>query len=192
MGKVIVGLTMSLDGYINDPHGSVERLYADLALGNVNDESMSNAVMQEALRSTGAVVMGNRAFQMAADPDSYADSYEFQVPIFVLTGTPPPNHPKENDRLRFTFVRDGIAAAIAQARAAAGDRDVTIVGGASTAQQALRAGLVDELHIDLMPILLGGGLRLFEALDPDLLRLERIQVVALPRGRTHLRFRTVS
>lgn len=90
MGKVIFGLTMSLDGYINDRNGSVEQLYSDLAVGNVQDESMqNNEVMQEAIRSTGAVVMGKNAFLMAEDPDSYADSYEFQVPIFVLSGTEP-------------------------------------------------------------------------------------------------------
>ena len=192
MGNVIFGMTMSLDGYVHDRNGSVEHLYADLVLGNVHDESIqTNAVMQEAVRCTGAVVMGKHAFLMAEDPDSYAESYEFQVPIFVLTTTPPANHPKENDQLTFTFVTDGIAAAITQATAAAGGKDVTIIGGASTGQQALRAGLVDELHIDLMPILLGGGLRLFDALEPDQIRLERIQVTELPAGRTHLRFRTV-
>ena len=192
MGKVIFGLTMSLDGYINDRNASVERLYSDLALGNVQDESIqNNEVMQEAIRSTGAVVMGKNAFLMAEDPDSYADSYEFQVPIFVLTGTKPEKNPKENENLTFTFVTEGIQAAISQAKQVAGGKDVTIIGGANTAQQALRAGLVDELQIDIMPVLLCGGLRLFEALEAEQIRLERMQVVELPAGRTHLRFRIV-
>ena len=192
MGKVIFGLTMSLDGYINDRNGSVERLYSDLALGNVQDESIqNNAVMQEAMRSTGAVVMGKNAFLMAENPDSYADTYEFQVPIFVLTGTKPEKNPKENENLTFTFVTEGIEAAISQAKEAAGGKDVTIIGGASTAQQALRAGLVDELQLDIMPVLLCGGLRLFEALGTEQIRLERMEVVELPAGRTHLRFRIV-
>jgi dihydrofolate reductase len=192
MGKVIFGMTMSLDGYINDRNGSVERLYSDLAVGNLQDESIqNNAVMQEALRNTGAVVLGKNAFLMAENPDSYADTYEFQVPIFVLTGTKPEPPPKENENLTFTFVTEGIAAAISQAKQAAGGKDVTIIGGASTAQQALRAGLVDELHIDIMPVLLCGGLRLFEALGTEQIRLERMEVVELPAGRTHLRFRIV-
>jgi dihydrofolate reductase len=192
MGKVIFGLTMSLDGYINDRNGSVERLYSDLAVGNVQDESIqNNEVMQEAMRSTGAVVLGKNAFLMAENPDSYADTYEFQVPIFVLTGTKPAKNPKENENLTFTFVTEGIEAAISQAKEAAGGKDVTIIGGASTAQQALRAGLVDELQIDIMPVLLCGGLRLFEALGTEQIRLERMAVVELPAGRTHLRFRIV-
>ncbi len=192
MGKVIFGLTMSLDGYINDRNGSVEQLYSDLVVGNAQDESMqNNEVMLEAMRSTGAVVLGKNAFLMAEDPDSYADTYEFQVPIFVLTRTKPEKNPKENENLTFTFVTEGIEAAISQAKEAAGSKDVTIIGGASTAQQALRAGLVDELHIDIMPVLLCGGLRLFEALGTEQIRLERMEVVKLPAGRTHLRFRIV-
>lgn len=192
MGKVIFGLTMSLDGYINDRNGSVEQLYSDLAVGNVQDESMqNNEVMQEAIRSTGAVVMGKNAFLMAEDPDSYADSYEFQVPIFVLSGTEPEKKPKENENLTFTFVTEGIEAAIFQATQAAGGKDVTIIGGASTAHQALRAGLVDEIQIDIVPILLCGGLRLFQALETEQIQLERLKVVELPAGRTHLRFRIV-
>lgn len=192
MGKVILGMTISLDGYINDHNGSVERLYSDLFAADVQDESIqNNEVMQEALRDTGAVVLGKNAFLMAEDPDSYADTYEFQVPIFVLTGTKPEKHPKENEHLTFTFVTEGIETAIAQAKQAAGDKDVTIIGGASTAQQALRTDLVDELHIDIMPILLCGGLRLFDGSGLEQLRLERIKVVELPAGRTHLRFRIV-
>jgi len=192
MGKVIFGLTMSLDGYINDRNGSVERLYSDLVVGNLQDDAIqNNQVMQEAMRSTGAVILGKNAFLMAEDPDSYADSYEFQVPIFVLTGTKPEKNPKENENLTFTFVTEGIETAISQAKQAAGGKDVTLIGGASTAQQALRAGLVDELHIDIMPVLLCGGLRLFEALGTEQIGLERMAVVELPAGRTHLRFRIV-
>ncbi len=126
---------------------------------------------------------------MAHDPDSYAGNYEFQVPIFVLTHTVPHRRPKETAQLTFTFVTDGIERAVQQAKAAAGPKDVTIIGGAMTAQQCLDAGLADELHIDIMPVLLGGGLRLFEALATEQIRLERMNVVALPAGRTHLRFR---
>jgi dihydrofolate reductase len=145
--------------------------------------------MQEAIHTTVAVVMGWNAFAMANDPDSYAEHYEFQVPIFVLTHTVPQRRPKETAQLTFTFVTDDIERAIEQAKAAAGPKDVTIIGGATTAQQCLNAGVADELHIDMMPVLLGGGLRLFEAIETEQIRLERTAVVALPAGRTHLRFR---
>ncbi len=147
--------------------------------------------MQESIRNTGAVVMGRNSFAMADDPDWFADNYEYQVPIFVLTHQAPKKKPKETDRLTFTFVTEGIASAIAQAKAAAGEKDVTIIGAASTAQQCIRAGLADELHIDIMPVLLGGGLRLFEDTGMDPVQLERIKVLELPGGRTNHQFRFV-
>lgn len=110
------------------------------------------------------------------------------MPIFVLTHVVPQRRPKETDQLTFTFVTDGIESAISQAKVAAGDKDVTVIGGASTIQQCLNAGLADELHIDIMPVLLCGGLRLLEAIDTEQISLERIEVLELPAGRTHLRF----
>lgn len=182
MGKVIVGMTMSLDGFICDRDGSVGALYPDF------DTLSTTEPMREAIQNTGAVVMGRNAFAMAQDPDFYAEHYEFQVPIFVLTHTPPRTRPKEINQLTFTFVTDGIQSAIAQATLAAGHKDVTVVGGASTAQQCLSAGLADEIDIDIMPVLLCGGLRFFEAIATEHTRLERLKVLELPSGRTHLRF----
>jgi len=141
MGKVLAGMTMSLDGFIQDSNGSVARLYPDL------DALRQTDLLQEEIRRTGAVVMGRRAYDMAQGDFT---GYEFQVPIFVLTDAAPATVARgENDRLRFTFVTDGIEHAIAQARAAAGDKDVAVIGGAQTVQQCLQAGLVDELQIDL-------------------------------------------
>ncbi|HEX6306328.1 MAG TPA: dihydrofolate reductase family protein [Anaerolineales bacterium] len=185
MGKVILGMTMSLDGYINDTYGSVGALYPDL------DTLRDTEPLRQEIQNTGAVVMGWNTFAMAEDPDSYAGNYEFQVPIFVLTRERPKWHPKETDDLSFTFVIDGIESAMAQAKAAAGDKDVVIVGGAGTAQQCLKAGLADELHIDIMPVLLCGGLRLFEDICTEQMQLERMKVMESPAGRTHLRFRIV-
>jgi dihydrofolate reductase len=85
------------------------------------------------------------------DPDSYVGNYEFQVPIFVLTHNPPPTPPKQDERLTFTFVADGVESAIERASAAAGDGAIQVVGGPSVVQELLPAGLVDELRIDLMP-----------------------------------------
>jgi dihydrofolate reductase len=185
MGKVILGATMSLDGFINDRSGSVGALYPDL------DALRDTEPLRESIQNTGAVVMGRNAYAMAEDPDSYAGNYEFQVPIFVLTHDVPKRHPKETDDLTFTFVTDGIESAVEQARAAAGDKDVAVIGGASTAQQCIKAGLADELHIDIMPVLLCGGLRLFEDVGTEQIRLERMKAMELIAGRTHLRFRVV-
>lgn len=183
MGKVILGLTMSLDGFINDQNGGVDRLYPDL------DELRHTESLKEAIRTTGAVVMGRGAFEMG-EPDSYADNYEFQVPIFVLTSKIPKKQPRQTDKLSFTFVTDGIESAIMQAKAAARGKNVTIVGGASIAQQSLISGLLDEIHIDIMPLLLCRGLRLFENIGEQPIQLEKIPVLEAP-VRTQLRFRVV-
>ena len=181
MGNVIAGMTMSLDGFVADPDGRVDRLYPDYATLRETDD------MTAAISETGAVVMGRRTFEIA-DPDSYGGAYEFQVPIFVLTHRPPRVPPKQDERLTFTFVGDGVASAIAQAKAAAGDRAVQVVGGATVIQRALRSGLVDQLHVDIMPVLLGGGLRFLQDIDPDQVHLVKIGVTEVG-ARTHLAFR---
>jgi len=158
MAPVHTGMTMSLDGFVADRNGRTARLSDPAASGG-------SAYMTELIQATGAVVMGRRTFAMAEDPDWYVGNYEFQVPIFVLTHTPPPVVPKQDENLTFTFVTDGIESAIAQAKAAAGTRVVQALG-ASVVRQVLRAGLADELQVDVAPVLLGAGLRLFD--DPDL------------------------
>ena len=120
------------------------------------------------------------------DPDSYVGADEFQVPIFVLTHHPPRVPPKQDERLTFTFVGDGVASAVSQALAAAGDQAVQVVGGASVIQQLLRAGLVDELHVDVTPVLLGGGLRFLENIDRVFLETLGVETVG---QRTSLRYR---
>lgn len=176
---------MSLDGFINDREGSVAALYPDLTAWRETEPG------RESIRNTGAVVMGRNSFAMSEDPDWFAGNYEYQVPIFVLTHRPPERHPQETDELTFTFVTDGIESALAQAKAAAGEKEVNIIGATSTAKQALEAGLADELHIDIMPVFLGGGLRAFDGIDEETISLQRIKVMELLGGRTHLRFRIV-
>lgn len=185
MAKVIVGMTMSLDGFVNDRSGRVGDLYPDL------ETLRHTAPMQESIQRTGAVVMGWNAYAMAEDPDDYAGAYEYQVPIFVLTHKAQQLVPKQTDTLTFTFVTDGLESALRQAKAAASSKDVTVIGGARTVRECLRAGLADELHIDIMPVLFGGGLRLFEGVRAEKLGLERLTVRQLPGGRTHLTFRVV-
>jgi dihydrofolate reductase len=180
VGKVIVGTTMSLDGFIADRNGDVSRLYPDLA------ELRNTEMLQESMRSTGAVVMGRHAYDMA---NGDFTGYEYQVPIFVVTHEVPEEAAKgENERLKLIFVTDGVASAIEKAKAAAGDEDVTVVGGADTAQQCIRAGLFDELQIGIAPVLLGEGLRFFEHLGTVQLELERTRILESPT-RTDIMFR---
>ena len=182
MANVILGMTMSLDGFVQDRNGSVDRLYPDLEALRNSEE------LQEVVRRTGAVVMGRRAYDMA---EGDFTGYEFQVPIFVVTHHPPTHVAKgENDRLTFTFVTEGCERAIERAKAVAGNNDVVIIGGASTAQQCLNAGLVDELHVDVRPVLLGAGLRFFEHLAVERIELESMSVMETPTA-TGLRFRVV-
>jgi dihydrofolate reductase len=169
MAKVIVGMTTSLDGFVADQSGSAARLYSDLAALRGTD------YMNAAIEETGAVLMGKRTFEMG-DPDLYVGSYEFQVPIFVLTHEPPHVAPKQDEHLTFTFVTDGLESAVAQATAAARDKAVQVVGGVSVARQLLHAGLVDELRVDVMPLLLGAGLRLLDDSDLERVKLEKIGV----------------
>src|SRR5947208_9570340 len=98
--------------------------------------------------------MGRRTYQMG-EPDSYAQSYEFQVPIFVLTHTVPKPKPKQNARLRFTFVTDGVESAIAQAKEAAGERNVTIVGGRTIARHGLSLVIIVERQLYMLTVILG-------------------------------------
>jgi len=182
MSQVIVGTTMSLDGFIEDRSGSVARLYPDL------EELRKSDMLQESMRSTGAVVMGRGAFDMAQG--DFTD-YEYQVPIFVLTHRRHTEVTKgQNDNLTITFVTDGVESAIEKARSAAGDRDVTIVGGASTARQILKAGLADILQIGIVPVLLGSGLRFFDPESVGDVKLEQQRIFETP-SRIDLRYRVL-
>ena len=182
MGKVIIGATLSLDGFMNDRHGDISRLYPDFEA--LHDTEM----LQEEIRATGAVVMGRRSYNMA---DGNLTGYEYQVPIFVLTHTIPDGKIiGENDKLTVTFITDGIESAIEKAKAAARNKQVTVVGGANTAQQCLYAGLVDEIHIGIVPILFGEGLRFFEPIDNEQLKLERTRVFE-SSTRTDIWFRVI-
>lgn len=180
MARVIAGMVMSLDGFVSDQDGGLGLLYPDM------DAMRESNVVQETIRSTGAVAMGRRSYELG---NGDFTGYEFQAPIFVLTHQAPKRPAKgENDRLTFTFVTEGVARLIETSKAAAGNRDVTVVGGASTIRQCIAAGLVDELHIDLRAVLLGDGLRLFERSDSPPVEMDLIDVSESP-GITHLRYR---
>ncbi len=185
MGKVIAGMTMSLDGFVNDSNKNVEKLFPDFA--QLHDAP----TFQGMIKNTGAVIMGRHVYDGMADPFMWAnETYEFQTPIFVLTHTPPTKYPKGNGKLSFTFVTEGIEGAISQAKKAAGNKDVQVVG-ANTIQQCLNARRVDELQIDIMSVLLGKGLKLFENIVTDKIKLERIKIEETTPIRTSMTFRLI-
>jgi dihydrofolate reductase len=213
MGRVFLDISTSLDGYVAGPNPSLEHPLGEggellhewvfpLAAWRKPhglDGGITNAsseVIEEVLGRQGAVVMGRRMFSGGAgawedDPKAYGwwgDDPPFHVPVFVVT-----HHAREPLAMEggtvFTFVTEGVEAAIERARAAAGGRDVAISGGASVAQQALAARLLDEIRINLTPVLLGGGTRLFDdAGSEDGPRLEQSRVVE-SAGVTHLHYR---
>jgi dihydrofolate reductase len=203
MGKVAVDISMSLDGFVAGPNDSPdlplgeggERLHEwvyDLATwrerhGLSGGESSRDAeILDEAFRDVGALVLGRRMFDNAK---GWGDEPPFHAPVFVLTHEAREPLAKEGGTT-FTFVNDGIESALEQARAAAGDKDVSVAGGAETIQQYLEAGLLDEIQIHVVPLLLGGGIRLFGEADSKQVELETSRVVDSPSV-THLRFRVV-
>ena len=211
MGAALVDITMSLDGFVAGPDPGPdqplgrggERLHDwayDLATfkerhgrtggtKNADDE-----VLAEAIGKPGAVVMGRGMFGGGPGPWGddpwegwWGDDPPFRVPVFVLT-----HHAREtltkDGGTTFTFVTDGVEAAVEQAKAAAGEKDVSVAGGADVIQQCLRAGLVDQMQIHIAPIVLGGGIRLFDRLDDVDIELEKTRVIDSPAV-THLTFR---
>jgi dihydrofolate reductase len=210
MGKVRVELSVSLDGYVAGPEPTLqaplgkggEGLHEWLTRlaswkerhGQAGGESDPDSeLVAETTASVGATVMGRRMFSggegpWETDPNAdawFGDEPPFGHPVFVLTHHERKPVTKANGTI-YHFVTDGIESAVAQARQAAGDRDVTIAGGADVAQQALRAGLVDEVLVHLAPLFLGAGTRLFDGMNPAPLTCTRQQ--ASTSGVAHLWF----
>jgi dihydrofolate reductase len=203
MGKVSTGLSMSLDGFIAGPNDGPERplgeggerLFRWYSGGDteyrlpgtemVFEVSPQSAeLLREAHGKMGAFVTGRRTFDIT---NGWGGSPPLCVPTFVVTHTVPQEWVYEGSP--FMFVTDGVESAVEQAKAVAGDKDVA-VGAASIAQQCIRAGLLDEIHVDLVPVLLGGGVRLFDHLGAGPIELERTEVVE-GAGVTHLTFRVI-
>jgi dihydrofolate reductase len=191
--KVTSEISMSLDGFITDPNASVGTPLEGNDPGRLHDwrfdakTETDLAIVDEIYASTGAVVIGKRMFDVGFEP--WGDPPPFGMPVFIVT------HEQRESLLMqggttYTFVTDGIEAALELARAAAGDNNVGIWGGANIMRQYLKAGLLDEMQIHLIPVLLGGGIRLFEDLDPDGIELRRSSSIETP-GATHFRFEVV-
>jgi dihydrofolate reductase len=213
MTKLTFEITMSLDGFTTGPNPGLEhplgvggeRLHQWVfelaswrdAHGRSGGETgPDDDLLKESVRANGAVIMGRRMFSGGSGPwedDPNADAWwgdepPFGVPVFILT-----HHAREPEEKKggttFNFVTDGIESALAQAADAAGERNVGIAGGASAFQQYLKAGLVDEILLHIVPVLVGNGVRLFEGrLDDGQVELECTQVLKGPDA-THVRYR---
>jgi dihydrofolate reductase len=214
MAKLRLEVSMSLDGFTAGPNQSEEHPLGEgggqlhewafkLAAwrephgqdgGEVN---ASTEVLERSLQNIGASVMGRNMFGGGPGPWSeeqpwdgwWGDDPPFHTPVFVLT-----HHAREplekQGGTRFFFVTDGIEAALAQAKEAAAGKDVSLGGGANVAQQYLTAGLLDELQLNVVPILLGDGTRLFENLDGVERKLEPVSAIQAPNV-THLKYRVL-
>jgi dihydrofolate reductase len=192
MGQVTSEISMSLDGFITGPNVRV-----DNGMGDGGDRlhdwmfdaktETDAAIVNELYASTGAVLIGKRMFDVGFEP--WGDPPPFRMPVFVVTHQAREPLPMQGGTT-YTFVTDGIEAALELARAAAGDKDVGIWGGANILREYLRARLVDEMQIHLVPILLGGGVRLFEDLGSNRIELRRVSSIETPSA-NHFRFEVV-
>ena len=187
MGKVYCEISMSLDGFITGPNVRAGNGLGDNGehLHDWRFDAKTDAdarIVDETYASTGAVVLGKGMFDVGFEP--WGDPPPFRMPVFVVTHEARAPLPMQGGTT-YTFVTGGIAAAIEQARAAAGDKNVGVWGGADIIRQALKAGLLDEMKIHLIPMLLGGGIRLFEGLDPEGIELRKMSAIDTPAA-THL------
>jgi dihydrofolate reductase len=211
MGKVTFQISVSLDGFVAGPNQSEQNPIGEggmdlhqwvfgldawrKAHGREGGETnVSSQVIDEAVANVGATVMGRNMFGPirgqwgdGAWNGWWGEDPPFHHPVFILT-----HHAREpvamDGGTTFNFVTDGIESALEQAKAAAGDKDVSVAGGASVIQQFLNAGLIDDFELHVVPLMLGDGARLFDGVDVN---LERTRVLESPSGVTHLKFRVV-
>jgi len=193
MSRLILNMAMSLDGFITGPNDGPDNpagdggmrlmdwldLKAAAEVGDFRPRNEQSRIVFDEAMSTGAVLVGRRTGDFAG---YWGGDHHDGVPIFVPTHKAPADNPYE----LVHYVTDGIAACVAQAKAAAGDRDV-MLHGAYTAQECLKAGLLDAMEIQLMPVLLGQGRLLFEDLKPDHVELDLVRTLEGP-GVLHLRY----
>jgi dihydrofolate reductase len=214
MGKLRLQVTMSLDGYVAGPNQSVDKPLGEggehihdwvIKLKSWRERhgldggesGESDEVLKESIANVGATIMGRNMFGGGPGPWDekepwngwWGENPPFHTPVFVLT-----HYAREplvmEGGTTFYFVTEGIESALERARAAAGDKDVAIGGGANVVNQYLAAGLVDEMELHIAPVLLGSGSRLFEGLAGAAPRLELVRTVAAPDV-THLKYRLV-
>lgn len=196
MGKITTGFSMSLDGFVAGPQDNEDLLFKWMTSGDtevtlsMGDRKLelkvpekSVDIFEGAQTMMGALVAGRRLFEMTG---GWGGRHPIGVPVVVVTHREPPEWVKADWPV--TFVTDGLESALEQAKAIAGDKSVA-VASTTLVQQCLKAGWLDEIHIDLVPVLLGAGVRLFDQLDAPI-ELESTEVI-VSTGVTHLTFRVL-
>jgi dihydrofolate reductase len=202
MSKVIVGLSTSVDGIASgtteadfwEVHNAVLGWVFNLASWrgaqgmDGGEDSEDSRVWARQNERIGAQIVGRRMFDFGYEP--WGDNPPFHVPVLVVSHRGGERIDKQGGT-SYTFVTDGIVAAVEQAKAAAGDKDVLIAGGLSVARQALAAGVVDEVAMHVSPVLLGRGARLFDDIGTAGIPLRQVELTGSPSGVTHIRYEVV-
>jgi dihydrofolate reductase len=191
MGKIVIDITMSLDGFIAGPNINAKqplgkgglRLH-DWLFKAKTDKDVK--VIEETVETSGAVIVGRRTYDDAIN-DAWGGVSPFKVPAFVITQRASVATKADSS---FTFVTDGIESAIKQAKAVAGDKNVWVMGGANIIQQYIAARMFDELHIHIAPVLFGEGIKLFEHIGNEHIELVSSRVIETT-GAIHIRYRVV-
>jgi dihydrofolate reductase len=201
MARTNLSMSISADGYVAGPDQSEEHPLGiggldlhEWHIGPAKDHPVNSQVVSDMMDGMGATIMGRNMFGPVRGEWSgsdwrgwWGDDPPYHCPVFVLT-----HHAHDPVEMEggttFYFVTDGIESAYAQAQAAAGGRDISIAGGASCARQAIKAGLVDEIDLQVTPVILGSGERLFDGFEAGTPQLELVRVLQAP-GVAHLRYR---
>ena len=189
--KVVLDISMSLDGFVTAANVRPEEPMGDGGLRLVEwaTDSAGSEYLERAVSGLGAVIAGRRTYDLSVPWwGSDGPSGPARRPVFVVTHEPPAESPEGGV---YTFVTDGIESALEQAKAAAGDKDVCVMGGADLGRQFIAAGLVDEISIHLVPVLFGAGTRIFEHPNGDHIQLEPLGVAETPAV-SHMRFRVAA
>ena len=194
MGRIILDLSMSLDGFIAGPKDDDQPDRELAGLDVLHDwrfgrqsSTEAEAYEVEKFKSIGAGIVGRRMLDLGIGP--WGENPTFHMPIFVLSHATREPIPKQGGTTYY-FVTEGIESALKQAEEAAGGKDIMLLGGANAAQQYVKAGLLDEIHLHLVPVLLGEGIRLFENIGTEKINLEQSSVIEEP-GVTHFLYRVV-
>jgi dihydrofolate reductase len=198
-----LSMSTSADGYVAGPNQSEDHPLGvggealhEWHLGPDRDDPVNRQVVMDMMDGIGATIMGRNMFgpnRGAWDTSEWkgwwGENPPYHCPVFVLT-----HHPRDPIKMEggttFHFVTDGIESAYTQAEAAAGNKAISIAGGASCARQAVHAGLVDEIDLQVNPVILGSGERLFDGFDAGKPQLELVRVLQAP-GVAHLRYRVI-
>jgi dihydrofolate reductase len=193
MSKVVFDISMSLDGFVraanarpDEPMGDGGQRLHEWAFGGSGDD---REVVKRGVEDFGAFIAGRRTFDDSLPwwgPNG--PTGDARLPLIVVTHSEPDEVPADSV---YAFATGGIERALQQARATAGDKNVAVMGGADIGQQFIRAGLVDEIGIHLVPVLFGSGLRMFEHIGGEHIHLESIETINTPAA-THLRYRVVT